>query len=689
MLRAVTLGALVALLTAALAGGASAATVDVFPSPGTHTASPATQISFRGVSAAHVGTLQVVGSRSGTHGGRLVAHSDGQGASFLPNRAFAAGETVTVRTGLPIAGGSGGTFSFAVAIPAPPLTPAPSAFPPYRHGDVQRFVTRPDLAPAAVTITVSKPGAAPGYVFFAPQEGPVQNGPMIFDRRGTLVWFRPLPKGDTATDFRVQSYRGQPVLTWWQGFINRGTGVGEDVILDGAYRQIATIKGGNGLAADLHELQLTPQGTALITSEYPVWRDLSSIHGPKRAIVMDSVVQEIDIPTGLVRFEWHALDHVGLSDSYAPVPTETGHIFDHFHINSIQQTRDGSLLISSRHTWAVYDVDHGTGKVRWQLNGKRSSFEMGPGTGFAWQHDARMQSDGTITLFDDGAGPPATHSESRAIRLRLDMAQRTATLLRDDRHVPALLANYEGNQQLLPNGDSLVGWGQQPYFTEFDPHGSIVFDGHTVGQNSGYRAYRFPWTGRPPSEPAVAARTTGANARTVYASWNGATVVASWRVLAGTTANQLHTVATARKHGFETAIPVTGADTIYAVQALDGSGKLLSTSARASLLPASRVALFGQAGFVSPGGVAGFFLGCFGTSNCREAMTVTSGRTPIASRRSATIGAGGGGIVHLSLNATGLARLLHDHDGQIPVTLTAGNGSDRAIAPLGLVRFRG
>jgi len=408
---------------------------------------------------------------------------------------------------------------------------------------------------------------------------------MIFDRHGTLVWFRAMAKGDTATDFRVQSYRGQPVLTWWQGYINRGTGVGEDVILDGGYRQIAAVKGANGMSADLHEFQLTPQGTALITSEYPVWRDLSSVHGPTRGIVMDSVVQEIDIPTGLVRFEWHALDHVALSDSYLPVPTETGHIFDHFHINSVQQAPDGSLLISSRHTWAIYDLDHGTGQVRWQLNGKRSSFKMGPSTGFAWQHDARMQSDGTITLFDDGAGPPIVHKRSRGVTIKLDTAKKTATLVLQDEHQPGILAEFEGNVQDQPNGDQLVGWGGQPFITEFNNKGRPVFDAHFVGLNSSYRAYRFVWNASPSSPPSAALHVIGGKAF-AYASWNGATAVTRWQVLGGSSPRKLATMASAGRSAFETQIKLPSVPTYIETRALDARGHVLGTSKAVKVTPA-------------------------------------------------------------------------------------------------------
>src|SRR5207248_2986411 len=167
---------------------------------------------------------------------------------------------------------------------------------------------------------------------------------------------------------------------------------GQDVIYDSTYTPVAAVRGANGVAADLHEFQLTPSGTALIIGYYPVYWDARAVHGLKREIVLDSVVQEIDIPTGLVLFQRDSLDHAPLSDSYETIPQQTvkdHDPFDYFHANSVQLDDDGSLLISGRNTWAVYKVDHRSGAVIWTLGGRRSSFKLGPGSPFAFQHDVR------------------------------------------------------------------------------------------------------------------------------------------------------------------------------------------------------------------------------------------------------------------------------------------------------------
>ncbi len=553
----------------------------MFPIPGGRVAAPQTQISFRGIPVTALGRVTVTGSRSGAHAGRLVGDSDGRGGSFLPAKPFAPGEVVTVRTKLHIRGARAGTFRFMVANPAGTIPSMPLPTAARVPGDELTFQSRPDLTPAAVEVIRQSAGAAPGDIFLTPQQGPAQNGVMILNEQGDLVWFQPVPAGEMAADLRVQlmgSRPPRPVLTWWQGYSGAGVGAGADEIYDSSYRRVAEVRAGNGLTADLHEFRLTPQGTALITAFYPVYWDASALHGSKQQVVLDSVVQEIDVKTGLVLYQWDSLDHVPLADSYEAMPASAGAPFDYFHINSVQQQRDGDLVISARNTWAAYDVNHRTGAVVWTLGGKNSSYKLSSDASFAFQHDVRLHSNGdpTVTLFDDGAGPPKVHAESRGITVRLDDKAKTASLVSEDLHSPALAASFEGNVQALPDGNSFVGWGQQPYFTEFNSQGQMVFDGRFVGSNSSYRAYRFPWSGTPSGAPSVAASTSGSTTN-VYVSWNGATRVASWRVLAGPAPGSLEAIVTSAKQGFESQISIT-AQPYVAVQALDTAGRTLATS---------------------------------------------------------------------------------------------------------------
>jgi hypothetical protein len=571
--------ALSGLFAAGAAYGAPA--VAISPLQGTPDASPRAQISFLGAPADEINDVSVVGSRSGRHSGRLESYVSAPGASFLPTRPFAQGESVTASALIgPKGHASRMSTSFTVA--------RPSGFKPARGkgtyltraGLVQSFVSAPELHPPAVFVDADSPGASPGDVFFTPTAGYGQAGAMIVGGQGQLVWFHPAPAGDDAADFQLQSYKGQPVLVWWQGQIlgELGIGVGEDEIYDSSYQPVATIKAGNGYSADLHEAQLTPQGSAFITAYTLVDADLSSLGGSREGTLQDAVLQEIDVPTGLVMFEWHAYGHVALEDSYTR-PSSSGAPWDFFHLNSVSldPSGDGDFIVSSRNTWAAYEIDHLTGAVLWRLGGRRSSFKMGAGTGFAWQHDVRWQPNGTLTIFDDGAVPKA-HTQSRAIREQIDWQNRSVSLVGRYVHSPPLLTGSQGNFQVLADGNSFVGWGELPYLTEFNAAGQIVFDAHFPAPGQPYRAFRFPWSATPAAPPAVAVTAAGATEATVYASWNGATGVSDWRVLAGGTPTTLAEVATAPASGFETAIPVSGSAADFAVQALGPEGQVLASS---------------------------------------------------------------------------------------------------------------
>ncbi len=556
--------------------GSENQSVSVFPIPGARVAAPQTQITIRGVMSGHIGPVIVTGSQTGRHRGRVFADSDRQGASFLPTKPFAPGERVTVKTQLHIPGTRAGTFHFTIAHPAGAIPAMPLDMAPRVAGDESTFHSRPDLTPPAVEVTKQSGNVAAGDIFITPQQGPTQNGVMILNGQGALVWFQPIKPPNIAADLRVQRYQGKPVLTWWQGYSGAGVGAGEDLIYDSSYRQVAVVRAGNGLSADLHEFHLTPQGTALITAFYPVIWNASALHGSTQQVVLDSVVQEIDVKTGLVLYQWDSLDHVPMTDTYEAMPKSAQAPFDYFHINSVQLQQNGDLLISARNTWAAYDIDHLTGAIMWTLGGRKSSYKLSAGAVFAFQHDVRLHTDTdpTVTLFDDGGGPPRVHTESRAITIRLN--GKTATLVSDNQHSPTLAAAFEGNVQALPGGHQFVGWGQQPYFSEYNAKGQMMFDARFVDSNSSYRAYRFPWVGKPTGTPSVATSTQGATTQ-VYVSWNGATKVASWRVLAGSATNDLQAVVTSTKQGFENQIAIA-TQPYVAVQALDAAGRTLATS---------------------------------------------------------------------------------------------------------------
>jgi Arylsulfotransferase (ASST) len=446
--------------------------------------------------------------------------------------------------------------------------------------DVLRFHSRPTLDPDRVLVTVPPRGRlARGYVFLAVKRGPGQDGPQIVDDRGHLVWFRPAPPHRAVTGFRVQRYRGQPVLTWWQGRTRYGHGMGEYVILDRHYRQIAVVRAGHGYMGDHHEFQLTPRGTAYMSVYAARRADLRSVGGSRDGTIFESIVQEVDVATGRVLWEWHSADHVPVSEGVtAP---KAGKPHDYFHVNAVDEDGPGRLLISARNMHAIYEVDKRTGSVLWRLGGTRSDFRFGPGARFAFQHDAERQPDGTITLFDNEATPRQA-DQSRALVLRLDMSARTARAVRQYRHPDKLLSIAEGNMQTLPDGHVFVGWGPARHVSEFTRGGRLLFDLVVPPRADSYQAYRFRWHGEPLDRPAVAARRRGSGARarvTAWASWNGATALRGWQLLAGDDPNALVPLGDAvPRRNFETALHARTDAKYVAVAALDAHGRQLGQS---------------------------------------------------------------------------------------------------------------
>jgi hypothetical protein len=440
----------------------------------------------------------------------------------------------------------------------------------------QSFHSAPRLHPPGVTVT-GRFGS--GFVFAGPgaKDGD-QPGPMIVGGNGDLIWFRPLSQRRWATNFKVQSYQGRPVITWWEGEVSKiGYGRGVGVIADHSYREIARIRGANGRVADMHELLVTPEGTALFTC-YPerVHTDLSAIGGPKSFPVLQSIIQEVEIASGRLVREWRSLDHVPVAESHRPISPG----YDYLHANSIDVLPDGNLLVSARNTWTVYKLDRHTGQVIWRLGGKHSHFRLGHRVRFTWQHDARLVGSNRITLFDDGFdGRAKSEQQSRAIAIDVDFSRRTATLAHEYKHPGSSLSSSSmGSVQTLANGDVLVGWGSEPYITQFTPDGRVRADLRMPPKQQSYRGYHQHWFGHPANPPHIAA--AGGH---LYASWNGATEVASWQLLRGAERGVLKPVGRTRRTGFETALSLGGDGGYAAAVALDRAGRELARSATIKL----------------------------------------------------------------------------------------------------------
>ena len=366
--------------------------------------------------------------------------------------------------------------------------------------------------PPPVTILTAPSHPSGDDIFVTPSGATTQyaNGPEILDQRGNTVWFHAIPQGQTAADFRVQRYHGQPVLTWWQGTGLGGLAQGTDYIYNSHYQPIATVNAGNGLSADGHEFLITPQNTALILAYTTATADLTSIGGRADQTVIDGVVQEIDIRTGRVLFEWNSADHVPYRQSEQPLPASSSTPWDWFHINAVHLASDGNLLVDARNTWTTYKVNRHSGNILWQLGGKASSFTLDAAPGqslntagdiFAWQHDPNQVGRDEYTFFDNesagvantGSGALSEFGFSRAVRVKLNERRRTATLVQSYNQPEALTAPSQGNAQTTEGGNLLVGWGSLPYFSEFSRSGQLLLNAQfPTGVNS-YRAYAFRW----------------------------------------------------------------------------------------------------------------------------------------------------------------------------------------------------
>lgn len=490
-------------------------------------------------------------------------------------------------------------------VPFPSNTGFVTPDPIINSPQVWSFVSEPELHPMKVTINRFNPGTSTGLIFLAPygfSEDPMvgQPGSLILDNDGNPVWFRPLSSPNLMnTDFRMQRYKCKPVLTFWQGtlatppaYTNAPGGSSEPgscyYILDNTYTVIKTVTAQKGFTSDIHEFLLTPKNTALLLSTKTVPMDLTPYGGPKDGFVQDFAIQEIDLDTNKLLFFWDALEHIPLTDSFeaASQAVFSGNIWDAFHLNSIGLTDNvDEILVSGRNTWTIYKINKPSGNIVWRLGGKQSSFSIGSGAEFSWQHDARFLPNNLISMFDDNSDGSTVIPPSHGLILQLDFRNMSASVYRTYFHDPNITVSSQGNVQSLENGNKFIGWGQSQYYSEYNEAGNTVtnpslnllYDAQFPSPNYTYRAYRNNWVGKPFYPPSISVKTINGQV-VVYASWNGSTETVRWEILAGTKPKKLCPIECAAKSGFETSISVNDPGPYFQVKALNKKGKVIGVS---------------------------------------------------------------------------------------------------------------
>ncbi|WVQ75971.1 hypothetical protein IAR50_005607 [Cryptococcus sp. DSM 104548] len=372
-----------------------------------------------------------------------------------------------------------------------------------------------------------------GYIFLAPRGSEVTTPTgIIYDSNGEVVWHGKEAGVGQTMSFSVGTYQGEQVIATWGGSFNsNGYGDGQGLIFDQTYSLIANISTTiNGSGIDFHE---------------------------------------IDIATGEAIFTWKSLDHVSPSECYT-TPGSTGvssdSPWDYFHINSIEKDLSGNYLVSSRHCHAIYQISPVDGSILWTINGQNSSFTMGTNTTFEWQHNARWRNNYTqISVFDNAAASwESDEAMARGLLLVVDQSGMKVELVQEYLPWNETVSSSQGSMQEQENGNYLLGWGQNPFFSEYASNGTLLSSVQFgVGNVQGYRALRYNWTGYPLTSPDIAIESSdnASSAYAVYTSWNGATEVSQW-ALYGVTSLQNTTSPTKldelAKSTFESAFNVTG-----------------------------------------------------------------------------------------------------------------------------------
>lgn len=499
------------------------------PLPGSKLLSRETNIIFSSSNFIDENTLvdkniiNVSGSKSGIHTGKVILSDDNKTIVFNPDKPFTAGETVTVilNQGIKTLYGKSmkpESYSFSI-------TPLEK---PIEFDLVKRMgldITSDDLQttkseqnnteldgipsdfPDVTVDTINNP--SPGNIFLTTFGNNDTVGYYIsmVDNYGNPVKYKKIGPYPTY-DFKVLP-NGLLSYADLESF-GAGGRYCKFKILDTSFTVVDSFQCGNGYLTDNHDFQLLSNGHALVFSYDAQPYDMSTVveGGNPNATVIGGVIQELDENKNVV-FQWRSWDHIPITNSYTNLTNAT---IDLIHLNAIEQDDDGNIMFIARHLSAVIKINRATGGIIWQLGGKANDFtfinenEDNAPDYFAEPHHIRRIANGNITLFDNGNfhNPPY----SRAVEYQLDEQAMKATLVWEFRHTPDVYTPAMGSVQRLPDGSTLIGWGTAsssggPVLTEVKPDNSIALEFSYPPGITSYRAFKFPWASGLPSASVI------------------------------------------------------------------------------------------------------------------------------------------------------------------------------------------
>jgi Arylsulfotransferase (ASST)/Secretion system C-terminal sorting domain len=247
-----------------------------------------------------------------------------------------------------------------------------------------------------------------------------------------------------------------------------------------------------GYVTDIHDIQLLPNGHILLIGMDSVNYDMSNIidGGDSDAVLFSNVIQEQDENRNVV-FEWHAIDHISVTDATEDIDL-TANTIDFCHMNAIEMDNDGNILASCRNLDEILKINRQTGEIIWQWGGINNQFQfINDSVGFSHQHTIRRLNNGNLCLFDDGN----LHWDvlpSRAVEYKMDEINKTVELVWQFQHDPPIESDIMGNIQYLNNGNKVIGWGSgYPAITELDVSGNVINELALLDDQINYRAMKF------------------------------------------------------------------------------------------------------------------------------------------------------------------------------------------------------